>query len=108
MPRPFYRKGEADLATGAANLISIVTPVPATYNLTAGEVTSYTSLSDSYAAALATATTPATRTSVSIEAKNIAKKALMDATINVARTITAVATVSNAQLLALGLNERAI
>ena len=70
MPKPFYSRTQADLATGQANLIAIVTPVPATWGLTAAEITSYTTLSDSYSALLATATTPGTRTSVAIEAKN--------------------------------------
>ena len=108
MPTPFYRKTEADLATGAANLIAIVTPVPATYGLTAGELTAYTTLSTSYTNALTTATTPSTRTSVAIAAKNAALKIFRTATVNLARTITATATVTNAQLLSLGLNERLI
>ncbi len=108
MSKPFYRKTEADLATGAANLISIVTAVPATWGLTTAEITSYTSLSTSYSTKLATATTPGTRTSVAIDAKNTAKKLLMAATINIARTITAVPTVSNDQLMSLGLNPRFI
>jgi hypothetical protein len=108
MPKPFYRRTESDLATGAANLIAIVTPSVTSFGLTAGELTAYTTLSTNYSTALATATTPSTRTSVTIEAKNIAKKFLMDATINIARTITAVPTVTNAQLLSLGLLERII
>jgi hypothetical protein len=106
MAKPFYRKTEADLATGAQNLIDIVTPVPATWGLTAGEITSYSTLATNFATARVTATTPDTRTRPTIEAKNIAKKALMDATIDIARTITAVPTVTDAQLLSLGLSER--
>jgi hypothetical protein len=108
MPKPFYARNEADLASGAASLIAIVTPVPATYGLTAGEVTSYTTLSTSYATLLTQAITPATRTSVVVENKNVAKKLLKAASVNIARTITAVSTVTNAQLLALQLNERVV
>lgn len=108
MPKPFYSRTEADLATGAANLITIVTPVPATWGLTTGEITSYTSLSTSYSTKLATANTPATRTSVAIEAKNIAKQLLKAASVNIARTITSVPTVTNDQLMSLQLNERII
>ena len=106
MAKPFYRKTEPELAAGALNLVSIVTASPADWGLTAGEVTSYSAKATGFNDALTTARTPATRTRPAIEAKNIAKKILMDATIDVARTITAVATVSDAQLLELGLNER--
>jgi hypothetical protein len=108
MPTPFYRKSETQLASGAANLIAVVTPLPVSFGLTAGEVTSYTALSTGYAAALATATTPSTRTSISIEAKNTAMRSLRAATLNVARTVAAVPTVSNAQLMSLGLNVRVV
>lgn len=108
MTKPFYSRTEAELATGAATLISIITAVPATWGLTSGEITSYTTLSTSYSTLLATATTPSTRTSVAIEAKNAAKKLLKTASVNIARTITAVQTVTNAQLLSMGLNERII
>ena len=107
MARNFYTGSDADLATGAANLISIVTAVPASWGLTSGIVTSYTALSTSYSALLTAATTPATRTSVSIQAKTAAAKLLKAASVNVARIITATPTVSNAQLLSLRLNMRA-
>jgi hypothetical protein len=106
MPKPFYRKTEPELAAGALNLVTIVTPTPTDWGLTAGEVTSYSTKATAFDDALTIARTPATRTAPAIEAKNIVKKILMDATIDVARTITAVPTVSNAQLLELGLNER--
>ncbi len=42
MPRNFYSSTESALASGCTNLVSIVTPVPATYGLLTGQVTSYT------------------------------------------------------------------
>jgi uncharacterized protein (UPF0333 family) len=83
-----------------------VNPTPTAFGLTAGELTSYTTLSTTYSTALTTATTPTTRTRVAIGAKNIAKQALKAASVNIARTITAVPTVTNAQLISLKLNER--
>jgi len=108
VPKPFYRKTEADLAAGAQNLIAIVTPAPATYGLTAPEIAAYTTLSTNFSDLLETANTPSTRTSVVVEQKNEAKRLLIAASVNVARTITAVQTVSNAQLLSLQLNERVV
>ena len=107
MPQPFFRGTDADLATGATNLISIVTAVPATWGLTSGIVTSYTTLSTSYNSLLTAATTPATRTPVAIQAKNAAGKLLKASSVNIAKIITATPTVTNAQLLSLRLNMRA-
>lgn len=108
MRKAFYSKTEADLASGAANLIDIVTAVPATWGLTAAEVTAYTALSTNFSNLLTQAQNPITRTSVVVESKNAAKRLLRIASVNMARTITAVQTVSNAQLLSLRLNERII
>jgi hypothetical protein len=106
MPEPFFRRTDADLATGAANLISIVTAVPANWGLTSGIVTSYTALSTSYNSQFTAATTPATRTSVAVQAKSAGAKLLRAASLNLAKIITATPTVTNAQLLSLGLNMR--
>src|SRR5687768_15739221 len=106
MAKPFYRKTETDLASGAQVLIDAVTSSPTSWGLTAGEVASYQTRATTFASALEIARTPNTRTRPAVEAKNIAKKSLMQATIDIARTITAVATVTNAQLLQLGLKER--
>ena len=108
MPKPFYAQNEAELASGAANLISIVTPSPAAWGLTSGEVTSYTTLSTNYSTLLTQATNPATRTPVVVENKNEAKRLLKASSVNLARTITAFPSVTNAQLLSLRLNERII
>src|SRR5437763_16944496 len=108
MPKPFYARTEPDLATGAQTLIDTVTPSPATWGLTAPEIAAYTTKATNFATALSTARTMATRTPVAVEAKNIAKKILRDATIDIARTITAVQTVTNAQLIELDLNPRVI
>jgi hypothetical protein len=106
--RNFYSGTDAELASGAANVVAIVTPVPATYGLTAPLVTSYTTLSTSYSSLLALATAPATRTSVAIENKNLAKRSLRAATVNLSRIATATPTVTNAMLMGLGFNQRLI
>lgn len=108
MPKPFYQGTQAELASGAQNLVEIVTPAPATYGLTVGHVTSYTALTTSYVELLNLATEPATNSKVAVANKNAAKKALRAASLDVARIITATPTVTNAQLLALRLNERIV
>src|SRR4051812_28339390 len=108
MPRPFYQSTEAALAAGAANVVALVTPSPATWGLTAPVVAGYTTLSNNFSSLLAVATAPATRTSVSVEAKNSAKQLLRAASVNLARMATATSTVTNAMLMELGCNERAV
>lgn len=106
MPSNFYSGTEAELASGAANLISIVTVAPTSFGVTPAELTSYSTLSSSFATLLTQAQNPATRTSVVVENKNVAKKALKSGSVNMARTIIAFPSVTNAQLLSLRLNER--
>ena len=108
MPKAFYNSTEADLATGAQNVVDIVTPAVATYGVTAGTMTTYAGLVTSYASLLELATEPATRTSVSVENKNVAKKALREASINLAKIFDGTSTVTNAMLLALQMNPRVV
>ena len=108
MGKNFYSGTEAELASGAENVVAIVTPVPATYGLTAPIVTSYTTLTNNYVSLLALATAAPTRTSVSVENKNQAKQQLRAASVNLAKIITATQTVTNAMLLGLSMNERLI
>lgn len=108
MPKPFYNSTEAELASGAQNVVDIVTPAVATYGVTAGQMTTYASLTTSYASLLELATEPATRTSVSIENKNVAKKLLRDASVNLKNIFTSMSTVTNAMLLALRMNPRVV
>ncbi|HLL91145.1 MAG TPA: hypothetical protein VK324_17735 [Tepidisphaeraceae bacterium] len=106
MAKAFYNGTQAELADGAQNLVEIVTTAPATYGLTAGQVTSYTALVTNFVNLLALATEPATRTTVAVANKNAAMKLLQAATVDVARIIAATPTVTNGQLLALRLNPR--
>jgi hypothetical protein len=106
--RNFYSGTDAELAAGADNVVAVVTPVPATYGLTAPIVTSYSALATSYRSALTLSTAPATRTSIAVENKQAAKRALRAATINLSRIVTATPTVTNAMLLGLGFTQRLI
>lgn len=106
MPKPFYNSTQAELASGAQNLVEIVTPALATYGITAPKMTQYTNLTNSYVSLLELATEPATRTSVAIDDKNEAKKLLRAASVDLAKIFTATATVTNGMLLALRMNPR--
>lgn len=108
MPKPFYNSTEAELASGAQNVVDIVTPAVATYGVTAPTMTSYATLTTNYASLLELATEPATRTSVSVENKNVAKKSLREASVNLAKIFTATSTVTNAMLLAVRMNPRVV
>jgi hypothetical protein len=104
----FYTGSDADLASGSANAVSIITPVPATYGVTAPQITAYGVLTTNFNDLLALAIAPATRTPVSIADKNNAKDTLKEASVNLAKIITATQTVTNAMLIALRMNERVI
>lgn len=105
-PKNFYTGPEGDLASGALALVAIVTPVPATYGLTAGQVTAYNTLATGFNSLLVSASSPSTRTPVIVDQKNEAKSALRKASAQIAKIITAIPTVTNPMLHALLLNER--
>jgi hypothetical protein len=107
-PKAFYRGSEADLASGALELVAIVTPVPATYGLTAAQVTAYNTQATSFNTLLTTASSPSTRTPLVVDQKNTAKAILRKASADIASIITAIPTVTNSMLLALKLNQRVI
>jgi hypothetical protein len=108
MPRPFYQRTDALLGTGASNAVTIITPALATYGVPSGFMTSYTALTTDYNTKLALATAPATRTSVAVEEKNVARDLLRKASAMLAKYCTATSTCTNAMLLALQMNERVI
>jgi hypothetical protein len=102
----FYSKTELILATGALNLATTVGTDPVTWGATATELTNYTALATSYSNALDVALAPATRTRVTVEQKNVLKKSLRTATVNLSRIISASSSVTNAMLIEVGLNPR--
>jgi hypothetical protein len=108
MGKNFYTGTEAELASGSSNLVAIVTPEVATYGVPASVLTSYTTLTTNFNELYEQAIAPATRTPVVVESKNAAKQLLKTASAQIAAMITAMPTVTNAQLLALRLNERII
>jgi hypothetical protein len=106
--KSFYAGSETDLAEGALALVAIVTPVPATYGLTSGEISSYNTLATGFNDLLTSAKDNSTRTPVIVNQKNESKTVLRKASATIAKIITACPTVTNAMLLALKLNQRVV
>jgi len=104
--KPFYNSTEAELASGAANVVAIVTPVPGDYGVDATIMTNYGTLTDSFTDLLTQSENPGTRTPVVIGQKNIAKKLLRSASIDLARIFISTPAVTNPQLVELRMNER--
>lgn len=69
--------GDQDFLDWSTNFNTKLTAAPTDYGLVAGDATAYDALHDAYASALAVVAVPATKTSVTIQAKNTAKAAAM-------------------------------
>lgn len=68
---------DADLDAWATNFDVTITAAPADYGLIAGQATAFNVLRTAYTAALLAATNPATRTSVTVAAKDAARNAMV-------------------------------
>jgi hypothetical protein len=107
MPRNFYHGKQADIVTASANFASLIAAQPTDYALTPAQATAFgllnTALQSSYTAAI----TPETRTPVAIEEKNLAIRNMRTMAIGLAKLMySAVGTVTDAQLVSLGLLPR--
>ncbi len=105
-PVNFYRKKDSELVAGSADFSAMITAAPTDYGLVAAQAPAYASLNTADAAAYAAAVEPSTRGRVTVEAKNQARKNLVAMARQYADYIIANATVTNAQLIALGLDPR--
>lgn len=94
------------LLAWAKNVISLITPVPATYGLVTADVTTFTALSTTYEDCLL-ACDPAQRNKPAVVAKNAARLALRNGAALLANKIYASPTVTDAQKTALGMPPRA-
>lgn len=100
---PYIPTTDADLLTWATNFDAVITANPTDYGLIAGQATAFDVLRDAYAAALTLATDPATRTSVTVAAKDAAKAAMVTNARQLARVALAFPTVTPGDLTAAGL-----
>ncbi len=108
MSRNFYFGKDADVVAGSANFASLISIGPTTYGLTAGQATAFGLLDTALQSAYSAAVNPSTRTPVTVEAKNVALKAMRNSAIQLGRIIFATTTVTDAQLVALGLLPRPV
>ena len=104
MGRNFYTGTEAELASGSTNVVAIVSPSFEDFGLTPSQIASYSSLAESFNAALSLSVTPTTRTPVAIAQKRSLKRQLKTASATLAKLIAATPTVTDAQLMSLHMN----
>ena len=106
MPRNFYFGKDADIVAGSANFASLISSGFASYGLTSAQATAFGVLNTALQSAYTAAVAPSTRTPVSIEAKDIAIQNMRVSAVNLAKIAYSTPTVTDAQLIALGLLPR--
>jgi hypothetical protein len=97
---------DADFNNWVLNFNSLITANPGTYGLTAGDAAAIATPTANWSAAYTLAVTPATRTPVTVSAKNTEKAVLTAVVRSYGRIILANAGVSDSNKTALGLNVR--
>lgn len=106
MPHNFYNGRNADVVAGSANFAALIATGFASYGLTTGQATSFGTLNTALQTAYSAAIEPTTRTRVTIASKNLAIRNMRANAVLLARIIYATATVTDSQLVALGLLPR--
>jgi hypothetical protein len=106
MPRNFYYRKDANVVTGSANFASLIATGFASYGLTSAQSTAFGTLNTSLQSAYLAAVEPTTRTRVTIETKNLSIKNMRASAILLSKIIYATQTVTDAQLVGLGLLPR--
>lgn len=106
MPRNFYFGKDADIVAGSANFAGLIASGFASYGLTTGQATAFGTLNTALQAAHTAAVNPSTRTPVTIEARRVAIGNMRASAILLAKIVYATSTVTDAQLVALGLLPR--
>src|SRR5689334_20139871 len=102
----FYVGADARILTGSANFSTLITGAPTTYGLVAAQATAYAALNTAYAAAYDAAKDPGTRTTVTVAAKDQARRSLVASAKQLAAIVRSTASVTDSQLLELGLSRR--
>ena len=106
MPTNFYLRPQAEIVSGSANFAAMIAADYAALGIPVAMATEYGVLNTTLQAAYVAAVTPETRTRITVEAKDEAVRAVRTCAIGIAKRIMSVQTVSDSQLLALGLNPR--
>jgi hypothetical protein len=103
----FLPSRDSLLLAWSSNFDGLVAVNFADYGLSSAQATAYTAAHTAFASSLGTATEPSTRTKVSIAQKDAMRAALKFLARDYSRIIQGIATVTDAQKYALGLNVRA-
>jgi hypothetical protein len=107
MPRNFYFGKDADIVAGSANFAALIATGFASYGLTSAQSTAFGLLNTALQSAYTAATNPSTRTPVTIQASRQAIINMRASAVLLAKIVYATASVTDAQLVALGLLPRA-
>jgi hypothetical protein len=102
----FYYGKQADVVAGAANAAALLSGSPTTYGITASQATAFSALNTTLQTKYSAAVDPSTRTRAAIAEKNDALRAMRSMAINLAKIIYATGTVTDGQLIGLGLLPR--
>lgn len=106
MSRNFYYGPGADVVSGSANFAALIATGYASYGLTTGQATAFGTLNTALQTAWSAAIEPTTRTRVTIAAKNLAIRNMRASAVLLAKIIYATPTVTDGQLVGLGLLPR--
>ena len=97
---------DSGLGTWADNFSTLLTAAPTDYGLVAGNATDVSAVVAPFVAALALATNPATKTAVTVAAKDAAKSAMLAVVRPFATTISSNANVLSGDKTAIGVTNR--
>jgi hypothetical protein len=106
MSQNFYRRKMADAVAGAANFAAGIATDFASLGLTTAQQSAFGLVNSSLQSAWTASINPETRTSVSIEARDLALKNMREMAVDLAKIIYATPAVTDPQLVALGLQPR--
>ncbi|HEX3357333.1 MAG TPA: hypothetical protein VHS31_10220 [Tepidisphaeraceae bacterium] len=106
MSRNFYFGKDADIVTGSANFASLIATGFASYGLSSAQSTAFGLLNTALQSAYTASVNPSTRTPVTVEASRTAIKNMRANATLLAKIVYSTATVTDSQLVALGLLPR--
>jgi hypothetical protein len=106
MSHNFYVGPGASVVAGSANFAALIATGFASYGLTTGQATAFGTLNTALQSAYSAAIEPTTRTRVTIAAKTLALRNMRVNAVLLAKIVYATPTVTDGQLVALGLLPR--
>lgn len=106
MTSNFYRGTDADVVAGSANFAALLATGFASYGITSGQQAEFAALNATLQSAYSTAVSPSTRTPSAVRGKNIAIRNMRASAMMLAKIISATPTVTDSQLVGLGLLPR--